>query len=1229
MSVTMKRTPTKTPSKLPVKTPPKGEAKGEGRPETPVRTPRPGIYDIKTPASAKRTPQKTSQVNIDLDTTIKAEQQFKSFGDLSAKRQVRVLNLPRNGFTSFKGLKNFPNVRVIDLRDNPVEFPLVSILVAFRSLSVKTVNGVEVQDADFEKAFGYSALVTCALRRGMDPVLKEDPEEALNDAIEYLGAKRADCTYENGVVSVGVVGKWMRMNEEFEFESGPWSEQSDHVASQLNEPLMHIDSDGVKAVIPERDGKYHVHAEITGNAVEGGILSVRAPLSATIEWKHADEDEVLKSGTLIFPIGPESVGRVLTCEVTPIVGKTVTKVVTGEVKPGEFRFRSLRLQGQLVENDEIEFEISTKGTKATFKGIRVLRSARHGEWENIDFIPAEQDGDTNQLKYRLTVQDIGCVIRAVCVTEGGGPPLMLTSNERVQPSAPHFVSANIYGSMKVGMPLFAIAQYEGGIQGNCKYEWSIGGSKGRPVIVPKESDLGKSVSCIMTPIRSDGSIGQQKVVQAPNVIEWADRPMTERFLQFQKRTRSGKLQMSFVDKPASDQMFLVHEGETIIISTACDWAVVDSRGIHPMGNSKAFTAEPGHVKGIIVVFDEDSFALVGQIEAAQPTASDVEVVCDKSSAFLSVRYQYYGGVEGRSIIQWNRNDGGKTETVAAFGKSYHVALSDRGCTYRAIVTPVSLDGKRGTPTSSEPFLIEDDCVTFDERPVIEMIEPEAVIEDVPIQVVSVRPGVDYEPEKNVSVVQLTTEPTKRQMLVWLYKGKAFLNGPATYTPTKDDVGKVFTVQLRDRIRETVICECQLPAVEGQDPRVENVSLSIENIPGTRKHRVTVHGDYYGGIEGNSIMIWRAKTGDDEEAKEVARTNQKWVEIDDSFDGAWIGVTYVPVSTTQEKPGHKVVSDMIQVPYTQGEPLITVTSATIVPNAEYTTLTCVIKTHGKGSVTYNWGYEVNGEQQFTEEYDKVHPITEDDFDYPLFCHVQPLAPDGTLADEVFVYMDPPIQELFTPTILDAKIEPCVKSSETEFTQGQDVKVVLDYRGPPIHSTIVRWQREVGEDQWKTLVDAETYLTTINDVDSRIRAIIAVQATSELLSEPITSSEFITQPVLIAKTNPTVKRLAGTMMRTGRAQFEATLPMGEPVSACVECGSFFIKSGNNVLMRSPVAGVVFEARDNAPCTAIVRARHGYNTELTFKEKKMKGGMKFTAEQTRDLFIVTMRAFLEKEK
>ena len=1288
------------------------EASTTKTPSERIRPARGALRDINPPPNA--TPHKSSQINADLNVSVRAEQKFASFADLITKKNVRLLNVPRNGFVNFEGLCNFPNLRMIDLRNNPGEFPLISVLVAFRSLNLKTVNGEEVTEEHYNRAFQYSAVVTHALRKGMNPDISEDPEEALQDAIEFLtkderfeekrqhmetskrlrtwterhkkemeGKERRSkimdkskskideselgvSALEDGneeeeeqfepigigyhvddenVITIDAnaeIYSWYVMDDEFNWK--PIAGEEDSLFNPLNSPVkcvlknVHRKTGAgtertdlcLSVIVPERDGQYHVYGELTGNAVEGGILYVKAPLSTSIEWKHADDEELIESGTLILPIKPESVGRIIVCDIIPKVGNSMTRLFTNIVKPGEFRFKSLRLQGQLVENDEIEFEISTKGTKATFKGIRVLRSARHGEWENIDFISAEQSEGTNQLKYRLTVQDIGCVIRAVCITEGGGPPLMLTSSERVQPSAPHFVSANIYGSMKVGMPLFAIAQYEGGVQGNCRYEWSIGGSRGRPVVVPTDADVGQKVTCTMTPIRSDGSIGRSVIVEAPNSIEHAEKPMVERFLQFHKKTRSGKLQMSFVDRPASDQLFLVHEGETIIISTPCDWVVVDSQGIHPMGSSKTFTAESGHVKGIIVVFNEDFFALVGQIEAAQPTAADVAVTCDKSRAFLTVKYQYYGGVEGRSIVQWNRNDG-KAETVAAFGRSFHLSLADRGCTYRAIVTPVSLEGKRGTPTSSEPFLIEDDCVTFDERPTVELIEPESVLEDVPIEVRVVEPGTEIaEEEPPVAIVQLTAAMTKRQTIVWKCKGKVITEGAMRFTPTKNDIGKVITVQLVDRLRDAVVCECNLPPVEAQDPRVDNVTLTIEEIPGTRKRRVTVHGDYYGGIEGNSVMIWRAQTPEDKEPKEVARTNQKWVEIDESFEGAKIGVVYVPISTTQEEPGHGVESKMITIPVSKvTAQTITVTSATIVPNAEYTTLTCVVKTKGRGKVTYNWGYVVGeDEKQFTEEYEKVHQITEDDFDYPLFCHVQPIAEDGTLADEVFVYVDPPVQEMFTPKIVGAKIEPCVKNADPALTQGQELKVTLDYQGPPIQSTIVRWQRKVGDD-WKTLLDAETYTTSINDVESRIRAIVAVQAISELLSEPVSSTEFITGPVFISKTDPTIKRLASTMVRTGRAQFDACLPMGEPVSVCIETGQFLIKSGNNVLMKAPVSGVAVEALDYSPSTAAVRARHGYNTELTFKEKKMKGGMKFSAAQTRDLFVVTLRDVASKPK
>lgn len=1192
---------------------------------TPTRTP------TKT---GNKTPKKNSQVTTDNNcVSVKgAENGFSSFSSLVSKRNARLLSLPRNGFTSFSGLKNFPNVRVIDLQDNPVEFSIESVLVAFRSLNITAINGVAVTDEDYEKSFSYSAVVTCALRKGMDPNLAEDPEEALKNAMEFFGQKENAYTYEDETIQLADTAEiysWYMLDEEFNWKPIPGEESA--LITPLNYPMkcelrnVHIDgertSQSATVIIPERDGKYHVFAEISGNAVEGGILAVRAPLSSKIEWKHADDDELLKEGTLILPLTADSVGKRIACDITPRSGVPATRLVTPEVKPGEFRFKSLKLQGQLVENDEITFEISTKGTKASFKGIRILRSARHGEWENVDFLSAEQtDGESN-LKYTLTVQDIGCVIRAVCITEGGGPPLMLTSSERVQPSAPRFITANIHGSMCVGMPIFAVAQYQGGVQGNCKYEWSIGGSKQRPVIVPKESDIGKTVSCVMTPIRSDGSIGKKVVVTASSKIQTSKTPMQEKFLVFHKKTKSGKLQMSFADKPESDKLFVIHEGETIIISKPCDWAVVDSHNNNTgLGVSKTFTAGPEHVKGILVVFGSDFFAIVGQIEAAQPTATNVEVTCDKSSAFITAKYDYYGGVEGRSIIQWNKSDGGKAETVVAFGRSHHLSLADRGCIYRAIVTPVSLDGLRGTPTTSEPFFVEDDCVTFDEKPTISLIPPEAVVEDKMCVIKVVPQGQELEPSDE-SIIQLTSPLTKRNAICWVYKGRVVRND-MSYKPTKSDIGKVFTIQVRDKLRGTVICECQLPAVEGASPSVSDVRLTVGEITADNKRRVNVHSKYYGGVEGDSIIIWRAQPPGSDEIIELARTKQTWVDIDDSFGGAKIGVIYVPKSTTQEEPGEPVESEMVLIPEGPEEEVISVVSAKIVANEDLTELKCIVKTSGPGHVEYNWGYDVNGDKQFTDEVNSTRAVTEDDFDFPVFCHIQPITPDGTNLQEVIVYMDPQLSELMIPTILDAKIQSVDAQKKAEFVQGQELSVSIDYRGPPIANKIVRWQREVNGD-WKNIIDSETYTPSLNDTEKNIRAIVAVQASHSLIQEMVCSEEFIAPSVLITK-DAVISKIAGTLHRRGKAQFDVILPTEEKGTANLEGATFTIKKGARELHKAPLKSINLEIMDNERSLIEIKSIKGYNTQLIFLEKKLNSGDVYNAEQARDLFVETLRKF-----
>jgi len=151
--------------------------------------------------------------------------------------------------------------------------------------------------------------------------------------------------------------------------------------------------------------------------------------------------------------------------------------------------------------------------------------------------------------------------------------------------------------------------------------------------------------------------------------------------------------------------------------------------------------------------------------------------------------------------------------------------------------------------------------------------------------------------------------------------------------------------------------------------------------------------------------------------------------------------------------------------------------------------------------------------------------------------------------------------------------------------------------------------------------------MNDVRARIRAIVHVQASNPVRADAVTSERFVTRAVRVAEGNSTLRRFASTMARIGRAQFDAVLLMGESVRACIEKMSFSIRSGSTVLMRSPLATMGIEVLDAAPFSVMVRARHGYNTQLAFGEKVTAAGARFGPNQVRDLFVETFRLFAQE--
>ena len=161
-----------------------------------------------------------------------------------------------------------------------------------------------------------------------------------------------------------------------------------------------------------------------------------------------------------------------------------------------------------------------------------------------------------------------------------------------------------------------------------------------------------------------------------------------------------------------------------------------------------------------------------------------------------------------------------------------------------------------------------------------------------------------------------------------------------------------------------------------------------------------------------------------------------------------------------------------------------------------------------------------------------------------------------------------------------------------------------------------------ENWKVISGGEDYTVQLADVGSMIR----VRGILELQNEFIEKIEidYESKPIKIEKKNQIIEKMASSMLRSRKAEFQCQLSMGENVIIQVDADQFIIKSGQKVLLRSNVKQINIEINPLSIDSVILRAKHNYNTELTFGPLAMKGGNKFTPNQTRDLFYETISQF-----
>jgi len=115
-----------------------------------------------------------------------------SFRGIPFFSDLRYLSVADNKIQSYDGLHIFPRLVYVELSGNPVDFSPILTVQAFGSIYLKTVNGIDLTEADLRAAFAMTPLVGEALRKGRDPTPRGSADEELAASQSFLTADLVD-----------------------------------------------------------------------------------------------------------------------------------------------------------------------------------------------------------------------------------------------------------------------------------------------------------------------------------------------------------------------------------------------------------------------------------------------------------------------------------------------------------------------------------------------------------------------------------------------------------------------------------------------------------------------------------------------------------------------------------------------------------------------------------------------------------------------------------------------------------------------------------------------------------------------------------------------------------------------------------------------------------------------------------------------------------------------------
>lgn len=614
---------------------------------------------------------------------------------------LETLCLSDNDIDSFEGLDNLPNLRVLSLTHNNIKS-----FIAYPFLpSLHTLN---LQNNPIADAASYRRMAIAASPGTLAKLDTVDVTAEERQAVEFYRGKVVYCIAEGMVVE----GEQVEEQAEkylLELQRTTFANKPLKLHTIALQPL----DENQSAILEGRPVRLHVCLQDTRDLAERTANMYGCEHLFPVAFRVlGNSEEVFTVGSMNRWSDPIPLER---CEADKDSG--VLFHTTLYLPAGRHEYRYIVNGENKIDNNQTAVNNPKHGLcnqhdVLSLKGdendkVMLVRWMRGTDSNGFELIPGEVG-----LEYTPTARDVGRCLRAELLVyeKQEFSFLYFDISSPVAPGQPTCSKLDIIGTPGEGELLMVDAVYQGGVEGHSILQWfTVGAEEDDCVLIDVEDpwsgitctlrDVGRRVKVEYTPIRVDGEAGDKSV------------RMTAAIAAGIPTCRAMKLEGSLVEgEPltviteysggyegqSQFQWYRVDDRAGSVLPLAGQTASTYSLTLEDVDRRVAVDYTPVSREGIR---GETSRCTLSQaIKAGQPRIHRMSLNITELAEqhAVGVHLQYFGGRQGRHIIQWTATDAaGKVSKIGRGGPTLTLTRNEIGKAITVEVTPVRDDGVTG------------------------------------------------------------------------------------------------------------------------------------------------------------------------------------------------------------------------------------------------------------------------------------------------------------------------------------------------------------------------------------------------------------------------------------------------------------------------------------------------------------------------------------------------------